>query len=370
MSTHPVPWDASPHTKAKHALYDHYLRKWMPIMVRGFRGNITYAEGFSGPGVYIDGSPGSPVIALRSLVEDPTIRTRVRNSGVRFVFIDHDQRSIDLLPRELDKAAGRVPLNDLPNYGVHVTIEKGNCEPTLEQVLTRVGAWKRPILAVLDTWGSAVSFDLVKRIAENPSSEVIITMKPQFFARFASSDEVTHGDKVFGDRDWRAVADQAPSDKERWLLRRYRECIKAAGFSHVLDFELVDVRGESLFLVFGTGHDRGLQKMKEAMWEVDAIAGIGYRDPRDPDAEMLAIEVEPQTTALKRLIFDYLKTQPDGCATMHELRRFTLLRTIYKESQAAAVVHDMIQRGTLRTVGRAATKARQRVGLPASSTLS
>lgn len=71
MSTHPVPWDASPHTKAKHALYDHYLRKWMPIMVRGFRGNITYAEGFSGPGVYIDGSPGSPVIALRSLVEDP-----------------------------------------------------------------------------------------------------------------------------------------------------------------------------------------------------------------------------------------------------------------------------------------------------------
>jgi three-Cys-motif partner protein len=58
-----VPWDADPHTKTKHALYTRYLDKWMPIMVNGWGANITYAEGFAGPGVYLDGSPGSPVIA-------------------------------------------------------------------------------------------------------------------------------------------------------------------------------------------------------------------------------------------------------------------------------------------------------------------
>ena len=65
----PVPWDADPHTKTKHALYTQYLGKWMPIMVTGLGANITYAEGFAGPGVYLDGSPGSPVIALRTLVD-------------------------------------------------------------------------------------------------------------------------------------------------------------------------------------------------------------------------------------------------------------------------------------------------------------
>ncbi len=59
-------------------------------------------------------------------------------------------------------------------------------EPQLERVLAREKAWDRPILAVLDTWGGAVSFDLVQRIAANPSSEVIITMQPQYFSRFAS----------------------------------------------------------------------------------------------------------------------------------------------------------------------------------------
>ncbi|MDQ3641531.1 MAG: hypothetical protein M3450_08740 [Actinomycetota bacterium] len=41
---------ADPHTKAKHAVYAQYLGKWMPIMVQFWGGNVTYAEGFAGPG--------------------------------------------------------------------------------------------------------------------------------------------------------------------------------------------------------------------------------------------------------------------------------------------------------------------------------
>ena len=98
-------------------------------------------------------------------------------------------------------------------------------------------------------------------------------------------------------------------------MRQYRETIRKAGFTHVLDFELVDLRGASLYLVFGTTHDRGLQKMKEAMWEVDPVAGVRYRDPRDPEQQMLDIEVEPQTAALERLIA--LVLQPRGHQARH-----------------------------------------------------
>lgn len=352
----PVPWEADPHTKTKHALYKRYLDKWMPIMVNGWGANITYAEGFAGPGVYLDGSPGSPVIALRTLVENPSIRTKVRKGGIRFVFIDRDQRCIEMLPGELSKAVEPVPLDELAQHGVYVAIEKGECEPHLGQVLTRERSWDRPILAVLDTWGGAVSFALVHRIAANPGSEVIITMQPQYFARFAAVTDITYGDKVFGGTAWRAVAQQPAEAKERWLLERYRQTIEAAGFPFVLDFELVDTRGQSLFLVFGTAHPKGLSKMKEAMWEVDSIAGIGYRDPRDPNQETLAIEVEPHTAPLKRLILDHLKKLPGNRSPIHELRKFALYNTVYKESQAMSVVRELVASGLLARADGASTE--------------
>ncbi|CCH79827.1 hypothetical protein BN12_60033 [Nostocoides japonicum T1-X7] len=366
--TNPVPWEADEHTKAKHALYAQYLSKWMPIMVNGWGANITYAEGFSGPGVYLDGSPGSPVIAMRTLVDDPDIRTKVKRGGLRFVFIDHDQRCIDMLPGELGKAASPVTLGDLAAHGIYLTIEKGKCEPDLERVLTAQNAWQRPILAVLDTWGGAVSFDLVKRIADNPGSEVIITMQPQYFARFAIADEVTHGDRVFGNNRWRAVSEQPSGSKDRWLLQRYRHSIRAAGFPFVLDFELIDKRGQSLFLVFGTTHRKGLIKMKEAMWEVDDVAGIGYRDPRDPDQQALAIEFEPNTAPLKRLIMDHLSTLPNNRAVIRDLRSFALFNTVFKESQAMAAVREMVAAGLLvptdNPAGSASLSFGNSVGLP------
>ncbi|HCB03181.1 MAG TPA: three-Cys-motif partner protein TcmP [Nocardioides sp.] len=353
MSNKPrqIPWAADPHTKAKHALYDRYLSKWSPIMLRGWGANITYAEGFAGPGVYQDGAPGSPVIALRSVVGDAELRSLVARGRMRFIFIDHEPRCIEILHTEVAKAVTPVALEDLSNHGFDLTIERGDCDPALDNALTRSGAWGRPILAVLDTWGGSVPAALVAKVANNGNSEVIITMQPQYFLRFAQVEEIGHGDKVFGDQGWRRVAEQPSAEKERWLLQRYRSTIRNAGFTHVLDFELVDHTGQSLYLIFGTSHERGLQKMKEAMWEVDPVGGVGYRDPRDPGQQTLEIELEPQTAPLRRLIRAHLETQPEHSATIIALRKFALYQTIYKESQVLPVVRDMLADGEIAAPG-------------------
>ena len=109
-SGQPIPWDADMHTKAKHAVYEKYLSKWTPIMLRGFGANITYAEGFSGPGVYKDGGPGSPVLALLSVLRDSECRRLAAQGRMRFVFVDHDQRCVDRLRSELGLATTPVPL--------------------------------------------------------------------------------------------------------------------------------------------------------------------------------------------------------------------------------------------------------------------
>ncbi|HVQ15283.1 MAG TPA: three-Cys-motif partner protein TcmP, partial [Vicinamibacterales bacterium] len=287
-------------------------------MVRGFGGNVTYCEGFAGPGVYDKREPGSPIIALRALLADASLKTKL--NPARLLFVDSDLRCVKMLERRLvDAVKPHWTMSQWRDVGVHLEIRHGDCEPTLEQLLDQHQAWEHPILAVLDTWGGAVSARLVRRIAANPSSEVIITMQPQYFARFAKAEDVEHGDKVFGSKSWREVVKQRPEAKLNWLLSHYRQTIEACGFRFVLDFELADESGHLLYLVFGTNHERGLQKMKEAMWEVDDAYGTGYRDPRDPHQETLQIQIEPQTAPLRRLILAHLATLPDRQAPLRDL---------------------------------------------------
>lgn len=347
MGENALPWQAAEHTKIKHEVYAHYMSKWLPILLKGFGGgDITYAEGFAGPGIYAGGEPGSPVIAIKALINDPAWRTRVKN--LRFLFVDKDPECTALLRERVAVAFEPVPLGDLSSRGIVVDIETGECDPTLLHLLDRHRAWGRPMLVVLDTWGASVPLDLVRKVAANPSSEVIITIQPQYFVRFADADHA-YGDRVFGSTGWRDVAKQPPENKARWLLQHYRETIREVGFDFVLDFELVPLRGQPLYLVFGTGHPQGLKKMKEAMWEVDDVAGYGYRDPRDPDQQVLDIRMEPDTAALRRQIHDHLKAQPDRTATVHDLRQFALYRTVYKESHVLPVLQEMVHKRELLT---------------------
>ncbi|MFD6568362.1 hypothetical protein [Micromonospora profundi] len=144
-------------------------------------------------------------------------------------------------------------------------------------------------------------YRLLRRLAGNISSEVIVTLFPQHFVRFVS-DLGEAGDAAFGgDSTWRTVADLAPEAKSRHILTCYRQALRAAGFPYLLDFELIPRKGQPLYLIFGTGHRLGVQKMKDSLWEVDRAQGVGFRDPRDEQAETLFDIDEPHLGPLTRL---------------------------------------------------------------------
>lgn len=108
-----VPRAAEPHTVAKERLYAQTFGKWMPIVVRGFDGDVTYAEGFAGPGVYKGGEPGSPVIAMRALLQQENLREVAMRRPVRFLLVDQDERCTSLLRERLTIAANNVPPDQL-----------------------------------------------------------------------------------------------------------------------------------------------------------------------------------------------------------------------------------------------------------------
>jgi three-Cys-motif partner protein len=341
-----VPWECAPHTKAKHDIYRRYLERWYPILMNGPKAyaSVTYAEGFAGPGIYSGGEPGSPVIAMKALVD----KVPPDRGVARFLFIDDDQRCVDMLGEQLRAA---FPQRPRPNHTMPaVRITKGTCVERLEAELTDMQAWGQPIFANLDSWGNApVPYRLLKRLASNVSSEVIVTLLPQHFVRFVSKMGEA-GDEVFGgDPTWRDVAGMAPQAKSRHILTSYRQALKAAGFRYLLDFELIPPNGQPLYLVFGTSHPRGLGKMKDSLWEVDRTEGVGFRDPRDEQAETLFDLDEPLLGPLTRALEH--KLRQSGPTRVEDLRDFALYETVYRPEHVIRSLKPLLDRGLLATNG-------------------
>jgi three-Cys-motif partner protein len=89
-------WDLQPHTAAKHQILRRYLDAWFPILAK-YNSRIVYVDGFSGPGRYSGGEPGSPIIALESA---RTHRANLAGELV-FLFVEERQDRIDNLNREI-----------------------------------------------------------------------------------------------------------------------------------------------------------------------------------------------------------------------------------------------------------------------------
>ncbi|MFG2915616.1 three-Cys-motif partner protein TcmP [Kitasatospora sp. NPDC048298] len=329
-----VIWPRDPHTAAKHALLRRYLQAWAPIML-SHNEIITYAEGFAGPGIYTGEEPGSPVVAHHVLAG--ALRRFPRR--VKMVLVEEDPRRKTELERRIAAAAGTT--QQTGRLDVHIT--QGQCHPDLLQQLARARSLQHPMFVLLDGFGGpVVPFHLLQRIANQRRSEVMVTFQPSFLVRFAEKNEHHRaaGDSFFGDRGWHGVFREPSSRKAAYLRDRYREALGRAGFQHTLVFEMIDEASHLLYLIFGTRHERGVEKMKEAMWVVDSTSGVRYRDPKDPNQQALDLELEPDTGPLRRILLDHLRTNPIP-HTVDQLKNYTLLETVYRPTQVIPLLKRM-----------------------------
>lgn len=330
-------WDRDPHTAAKHDVLRHYLQAWAPILLSR-NDVITYAEGFAGPGVYKGGEAGSPVIAHDVLAN--WLRQRPGKT-VKLVLIEEDPRRVAELERRLDHTRATRPGPELSR--LETLVAQGACHPDLLHRLGQAGSLRHPMFVLLDGFGGPdVPFTLIRQIARHRSSEVMITFQPQFLIRFATKDDHHRGsgDAFFGNTDWQGVFSRPGHAKAPYLRDQYRRTLRRAGFDHSLSFEMIDEKGHLLYLIFGTRNEKGVEKMKDAMWKVDTTTGVRYRDPKDPRQQVLDLNFEPDTGPLCRILLDHLKACPAG-RRVEDLQRFTLLETVYKPSQVISLLTRM-----------------------------
>lgn len=345
-----VVWPRDPHTAAKHQLLKLYLSAWAPILLSR-HDLITYAEGFSGPGIYTNGEPGSPVVAYE-VFAGALHRYPKR---LRMCLMEEDKRRVEELRHQMARAQARQ--SAYVNQRLSVDIREGDFHPSLLQRLRATGSLGKPLFVLLDSYGGPdIPYSLLRELAQQPSTETMVTFAPSFLTRFAGTNDGQRqrGDAAFGGQEWQAVFRKPKSEKFAFLREQYRQTLRRAGFTHTLHFEMVDEGGRVLYLMFGSSHDRGLEKMKEAMWAVDRSHGVRYRDPKDPDQQQLDLELEPDTSPLRRILLDYVLSSPSG-RTVAELKRYTLLETVYKPGQVIRLVREMRDAEAVSTEPKAVT---------------
>jgi three-Cys-motif partner protein len=348
-----VLWPLEPHTEAKHRLYKRYLDAWWPIFLQqAWVSRVTYVDAFAGPGEYKQGEEGSPIFALdRLLHHEARSRMNLRRDRVTLIFIEGDRARYEHLMALLVSRFG--PLRELP---VTVLVKHGRAELDTLPLLSQSGAWGSPVLTVFDSWGNvSVPWNHVRAIAENPSSEIVVTFGPNWFSR-RESEEPENLDEVFGGPQHWSASDSKlqASDRWRFWLETYRAAVLRAGFAYCLPFQVVPRTGQPLDLVFGTSHHRAVEAFKDAMWNVDRSDGMRFSDPRTTVAKQSAMAATQPTlfedpnapdAELLGFVADCLET---GSRSLEEVRDFLLRETArWLPKHAKEAVRYLLEEGRL-----------------------
>lgn len=316
-------WGIEPHTKAKHEILRRYLGAWFAIL-GSTNSRIVYIDGFCGPGKYLGGEDGSPIIALNEAINH---QARLANSNISFLFIDERDDRIAHLKSEL--AQMNIPGNYLVNPLVN------QFENTLTGILDSLaqgGHLLAPTFAFIDPFGfKGASFSVVQRLLSNPKTEIFINIMAEFINRFAdhpSPDIRDHIKNLLGASD--AEIDQVLNSSDRMLA--FRQLYQDKLHQHakfVRYFEMRDRNDKIIYYLFFAGnHPLGHVKMKEAFWKVDGQSGFAFSDGTDPNQLVMLNVFDPSpnlaallkthytgTTQLSEKIISYVENETAYLAT-------------------------------------------------------
>jgi three-Cys-motif partner protein len=355
MPDEPI-WPIEEHTKAKHELLRRYLGAWFPILAsRGYNRRVVFLDGFAGPGIYKAGEPGSPIIALQTLVEHPHFQ-RWTATEFRFLFIESEQDRFRSLEAEISRLwgsrAGGRPQN------INVSVTHGEFAEVAQEIIDALSEQKKalaPTLAFIDPFGwSGVPMTLIRDLLSFDRCEVLFNFMFDSVNRFVADGRpeiARHFAELFGTYggEHAKAANLSGEQRKEFLAALYAQQLQdVAGFTHVRKFELIDTdRGRTAyFLMFGTRHRTGLRVMKDAMWALDPVGGAMFAGSTG-NQEVL-FQPEPDFGPLRNAILERFRSET---VDVDQIEAFVIDETDYKASHyKKQVLRELEEDGLLTCV--------------------
>ena len=269
---------------AKHQLLRSYLGGWFPIL-SSWSGRVLYIDCHAGRGRHETGHEGSPILALRLLLEHK-LRTRILSSTeVHFYLFENNQLNYNNLCTEL-AGFGTLPGNILihphqEDYEAHLHSAIKELSENNQQLA--------PSFVFLDPYGFSISMDFLNRLLEFPTCELLINFMYRYIdMAIHNSVQSENMDALFGCGDWRSLLEIDTPD------RRAQETI--ALFSRQLATKYVthlNMFGENnslkYVLIHATNHERGKELMKHVIWTVAPDGTFSAHERDDPNQLVLIV---------------------------------------------------------------------------------
>ena len=345
-------WELEPHTKAKHELLRRYLGAWFPILASSGRNRrVLFLDGFAGPGMYSNGAPGSPIVALGALVDHAAF-PRLERTEFKFWFVEQDRARFENLERVIEEYwASR---SDGKPGNIQVQLLNTEFATVAGELVSMMREQKKqlaPTFAFIDPFGwSGVPLELIGRLLAFDKCEVLFNFMVDSVNRFVDDDRPSiarNFTDLFGggEAEHRTAAGLSGDDRKVFLrdlyLQRLRE---VGGFKYVRSFEMKNVeRGRTAYyLMFGTRHPKGLEMMKDAMWKIDPVQGARFVGVAG-DQPML-FSPEPDFGPLKTALVDQFAGES---ATVETIEEFVITDTDYTTSHYKRVLKELESAGEI-----------------------
>ncbi len=326
-------WKRGEHTEGKHLVLRHYFEAWFPILGMGNRNQrILFIDGFAGPGEYEGGEEGSPLVAMRVLAEH-SARSRIM-AEVVFVFIEKDPARAGRLEALVDQRRGNLP----PDAEVHVI--EGSFSSRMSEVLDALDRQRQqmaPAFVMIDPFGvKGIPMKVIRRILRNPRCEVYVSFMWESMNRhLATSEFVPHLNDLFGTPNWKTGLALGGEERRRYLYVPYKDQLKKAGAKQVVHFHLFRGNRLKYSIFFGTGHTKGSDCMKRAIWKIDSFGDFSFRGGQQEQTVLSGL-AQPDFTPLRRALQRRFANR--GWVAVKKVREFVSSdETIYHGGQVKGV---------------------------------
>lgn len=269
-----------PHTAAKHVLLRAYLGAWFPIISK-YNARVVFYDAFAGPGEYEGGEDGSPIIALKTLIDHDAF-DKLTSTEFLLLFNESDTPCAEHLEERVEAVrATRQP------WPANVKIGITNAtfiELTTEMLddLDNKNAKLAPTFAFVDPVGvKATPMQVLRRLTDYPRGEMLVYFATEATTRWSGAGNIDQAlTDLFGTENYKDAATLQPGQRDQFLHDLYKQQLHdLCNFPYIQSFAMWDQRGKRIYdLFYCTRELLGLDRMKQAMWKVAPTGSFNFRD--------------------------------------------------------------------------------------------
>ena len=346
IDSNPEYWaEYSPLQHVKHDLIRRYLGGWF-AKLGSWAGRVVYVDTHAGRGRHATGELGSPLVALKVLLDHSHRSRLLATSEFQFHLIERDRSNLMALRREI------AALGPLPDR-IIVAPHEGDCFAVLGSVLKslhQTDSKRAPAFVFVDPYGFRIPGGILRQVMDAGRVELFVNViwRELNMSLVKAKTEEGHArvlDEIFDGTEWRTeVTATSSDDRADEVMNLMARKLSARWPTFI---RMLHSNGATRYILLHlTNHEAGRDLMKDCMWAVCPDGGFVARKSEDP-AQQVLISREPDLRPLRRWVAEQLAERPARWADLLDRVR----PLVWRGAHVNEIVRAMRREGEILATG-------------------